>query len=106
LPHVLLGLTITIVLIGLNYRGIQTSARLGKTTTFTFLTLVIIFALAGQAMVPREFSSIVQPRSAPVRVAGLAGCPWLLSGFESVGKCAEGSSAWVFRPAIFQSRFY
>src|SRR4030088_1748481 len=27
LPHVLLGLTITVALIGLNYQGIQTSAR-------------------------------------------------------------------------------
>ena len=47
LPHMLLGLTITVLLTWLNYRGIQASARLSKTTTFTFLTLVIIFALAG-----------------------------------------------------------
>src|ERR1700732_2733356 len=45
LPHVLLGLTITVVLIGLNYQGTQTSARLGKTTTFNFFTLVGTFAL-------------------------------------------------------------
>src|SRR3981081_1150386 len=47
LPHMLLGLAITVLLTWLNYRGIQASARLSKTTTFTFLTLVIIFALAG-----------------------------------------------------------
>ena len=47
LPHMLLGLTLTLLLTWLNYRGIQASARLSKTTTFTFLTLVIIFALAG-----------------------------------------------------------
>src|SRR6202162_5359700 len=47
LPHMVLGLTITVLLTWLNYRGIQASARLSKTTTFTFLTLVVIFALAG-----------------------------------------------------------
>src|SRR5580693_5092358 len=47
LPHLVLGLAITIGLTWLNCRGIQASARLGKTTTFTFLTLVIVLALAG-----------------------------------------------------------
>src|ERR1700758_3926122 len=47
LPHLLLGFAIAISLTWLNYRGIQASARLGKWTTFTFLTLVVIFALAG-----------------------------------------------------------
>src|ERR1700740_548100 len=46
LPHMLLGLSLTIFLTWLNYRGIQASARLSKTTTFTFLTLVVVFALA------------------------------------------------------------
>src|SRR5713101_5728541 len=47
LPHIMLGLTITVLLTWLNCRGIQASARLGKGTTFTFLTLLVIFALAG-----------------------------------------------------------
>src|SRR5215471_13192103 len=47
LPHTLLGLGLTVVLTWLNYRGIQASARLGRTTTFTFLTMVVIFALTG-----------------------------------------------------------
>src|SRR6202140_4939860 len=47
LPHVLLGLAITIALTWINYRGIQASARVGKTTPFTFLTLVVVFAAAG-----------------------------------------------------------
>jgi len=45
-PHLVLGLIITIVLTWVNYRGIRAGALLGKTTTFTFLTLVVIFALA------------------------------------------------------------
>ena len=43
----MLGLAITVLLTWLNYRGIQARARLGKGTTFTFLTLVVVFVLAG-----------------------------------------------------------
>jgi amino acid transporter len=90
LPHVLLGFTITIVLIWLNYRGIQTSARLGKTTTFTFLTLVVVFALAGASHgSPANFRPWFS--HAPLLSVLLVWqvVPWLLAGFESVGKCAE-----------------
>jgi amino acid transporter len=47
LPHMILGLLLTISLTWLNYRGIQASARLSKTTTFVFLSMVVMFALAG-----------------------------------------------------------
>jgi len=90
LPHVVLGFTITIVLIWLNYRGIQTSARLGKTTTFTFLTLVVVFALAGASHgSPANFRPWFS--HAPLLSVLLVWqvVPWLLAGFESVGKCAE-----------------
>lgn len=90
LPHVLLGLTLTVVLTWLNYRGIQASARLGKTTTFTFLTMVIIFALAGA-----RYGSVANlhplfshaPLLSILLVWQLV--PWLVSGFESVGKYVE-----------------
>src|SRR5246127_466798 len=90
LPHMLLGLTLTISLTWLNYRGIQASARLSKTTTFTFLTLVIIFALAGAN---HGSVSNFHPlfSHAPLLSILLVWqvVPWLVSGFESVGKCAE-----------------
>jgi len=93
LPHVLLGLTLTLVLTWLNYRGIQASARLGKTTTFTFLAMVIIFALAGArhgsvANLHPLFSH--SPLLSILLVWQVV--PWLVSGFESVGKCAEEAS--------------
>jgi len=93
LPHMLLGLTLTIVLTWLNYRGIQASARLGKTTTFTFLTMVVIFALAGAkhgsaANLHPLFSHT--PLLSVLLVWQVV--PWLVSGFESVGKCAEEAS--------------
>ena len=90
LPHILLGLTITIALTWLNYRGIQASARLGKTTTFTFLTLVIVFAAAGATHgSPANLRPLFS--HAPLLSVLLVWqvVPWLISGFESVGKCAE-----------------
>src|ERR1700674_4269026 len=47
LSHLFVGVGLTIALTWVNYSGIRAGARLGKTTTFTFLTLVVIFALAG-----------------------------------------------------------
>jgi amino acid transporter len=93
LPHVLLGLAITAVLSWLNYRGIQASASFMKWSTFTFLTLVIIFALAGAkhgnaANLQPLFSH--SPLLSVLLVWQIV--PWLLSGFESVGKCAEEAS--------------
>lgn len=93
LPHLILGLVITIVLSWLNYRGIQASARFMRWTTFTFLTLVIIFAIAGA-----KHGSVANLRPlfshGPLLSVLLVWqiVPWLLSGFESVGKCAEEAS--------------
>src|SRR6201993_2137137 len=47
LPHLVLGLAIAVFFTWLNYRGIQASTRFLKFTTFSFLALVIGFALAG-----------------------------------------------------------
>jgi basic amino acid/polyamine antiporter, APA family len=93
LPHMILGLTITVLLTWLNYQGIQASSRLAKTTTFTFLTLVVIFALAGAK---HGDASNFYPlfSHAPLLSILLVWqvVPWLLGGFESVGKCVEEAS--------------
>ncbi len=93
LPHIVLGLLLTVALTWLNYRGIQASARLSKTTTFTFLSLVIVFALAGArhgsvANLHPLFSHT--PLLSVLLVWQVV--PWLVSGFESVGKYAEEAS--------------
>lgn len=93
LPHIILGLMITLFLTGLNYRGIRASTRFLKLTTFTFLTLVIIFALAGAKHgSTANFYPLFS--HAPVISILLVWqvVPWLMSGFESVGKCAEEAS--------------
>src|SRR5262249_36603298 len=93
LPHLLLGLILTVALTWLNYRGIQASARLSKTATFTFLTLVIVFALAGAW---HGSASNFRPLFSHTPLLSVLlvwqVVPWLVSGFESVGKCAEEAS--------------
>ena len=93
LPHLLLGVTLTVLLTGLNYRGIQASARVSKTTTFTFLSLVIVFALAGAR---HGSASNFHPLFSHTPLLSILlvwqVVPWLLSGFESVGKVAEEAS--------------
>jgi amino acid transporter len=90
LPHMLLGLTLAVLLTWLNYRGIQASARLSKTATFTFLTLVIIFALAGarHGSVSNLYPLFSHTPLLSILLVWQV-VPWLVSGFESVGKVAE-----------------
>jgi amino acid transporter len=93
LPHILLGLLIAVFFTWLNYRGIRASTRFLKLTTFTFLTLVIIFALAGaEHGSPANFRPLFShsPLISILLVWQLV--PWLMSGFESVGKAAEEAS--------------
>jgi amino acid transporter len=94
LPHLVLGVIITVLLTWVNYRGIRAGARVGKITTFTFLTLVVIFALAGARHgAPANLHPLFS--HAPLMSVLLVWqiVPWLLSGFESVGKyCEEASS--------------
>jgi amino acid transporter len=93
LGHVILGLTITVLLTWLNYRGIQASARFLKWTTFTFLGCVVIFATAGFG---HGSLSNFRPLFAHAPLISIflvwQVTPWLLSGFESVGKGAEEAS--------------
>ena len=93
LPHVALGLVITVVLVWLNYRGVQASAIVAKTTTFTFLALVMVFALAGAANgTPGNFHPLFSHSPLISILLVWQVVPWLLGGFESVGKYAEEAS--------------
>lgn len=91
--RVVLGLTITALLTWLNYRGIQASARFLKWTTFTFLSLVVIFATEGFS---HGSISNLRPlfSHSPLISVLLVWqiTPWFLTGFESVGKGAEEAS--------------
>jgi APA family basic amino acid/polyamine antiporter len=93
LPHLVLGLAIAIFFTWLNYRGIHTSTRFLKFTTFTFLALVIGFALAGAK---HGAASNLHPLFSHSPLISILlvwqVVPWLMSGFESVGKSAEEAS--------------
>src|SRR6266849_5622034 len=94
LPHVLRGLVLTVALSWVNYCGIGAGARLGKIATFTFLALVIVFALAGARHgAPTNFYPLFShaPLISVLLVWQIV--PWLLSGFESVGKYSEEASS-------------
>jgi len=91
--HLILGLTITVLLTWLNYRGIQAGATFLRWTTFAFLGCVVIFAAAGFGHgSPSNFRPLMA--HAPLMSIFLVWqvTPWLLSGFESVGKGAEEAS--------------
>jgi amino acid transporter len=93
LGHLILGMTITVLLTWLNYRGIQAGARFLKWTTFAFLSCVVIFAAAGFGHgSPSNFRPLLA--HGPLMSIFLVWqvTPWLLSGFESVGKGAEEAS--------------
>ncbi|HEY6939503.1 MAG TPA: APC family permease, partial [Terriglobales bacterium] len=74
-------------------RGIQSSARAAKWITFIFLALVVVFAGAG---VSHGRLSNLHPlfSHGPLLSVLLVWqvVPWLLAGFESVGKYAEEAS--------------
>ena len=93
LPHIVLGLIITGFFTWLNYYGIHASAKFLKFTTFTFLTLVMVFALAGgQHGAASNFRPLFS--HAPLLSILLVWqvVPWLMSGFESIGKSSEEAS--------------
>src|SRR5437868_1524032 len=47
LPHVIAGLTLTAVIVAINYRGVQISARFQNWTTFGLLAIFAVFSTLG-----------------------------------------------------------
>ncbi len=93
LPHIVLGLIITAFFTCLNYYGIHASAKFLKFTTFTFLTLVVVFALAGaQHGTIRNFHPLFSHAPLISILLVWQVVPWMMSGFESVGKSSEEAS--------------
>ncbi len=93
LPHVLIGLGLTVFLAALNYRGIRLSATFQNWTTFGVLTLFVIFVSCGAA---RGSLQNFPPLFSRVRLVSvllvIQIVPYFMTGFESVAKCAEEAS--------------
>jgi basic amino acid/polyamine antiporter, APA family len=93
LPQLLIGVALTAVLTWINYRGIRMSATFQRITTFALLGLFAIFALGGlthgsSANLSPAFSH--SPWVSVLLVLQIV--PYFMTGFESVGKCAEEAS--------------
>jgi APA family basic amino acid/polyamine antiporter len=101
LPHLAIGLALTIFLTVLNYRGIRLSASFQNWTTFGVITLVISFVFAGA-----RYGSIENFRpmfNGPAIVSVLLVLqvvPYFMTGFESIGKASEEASS-EFQPRRF-----
>jgi amino acid transporter len=103
LPHLALGLGLTVGFVALNYRGVALSARFLRWTTFAVLALVAAFAGGGLrhgslANLHPGFSH--SPALSVLLVWQIV--PYFLTGFDSVGKCAEEASP-SFRPGSFST---
>jgi APA family basic amino acid/polyamine antiporter len=106
LPHLWAGLLLTVVIVLVNYRGVQISAHFQNATTFGLLGIFAVFTTLG------FFKGNVanwQPPFADNR--GVLGAfastllvlqivPYFMTGFEAVPKCSEEASA-NFKPRHF-----
>ncbi len=94
LPRVLLGAALLLFLATLNYRGIRLTATFQNWTTFAVLALFAVLVACGAARgTPRNF---LPPFSHVPSVSVLLVMqivPYFMTGYESVGKCAEEAHA-------------
>jgi amino acid transporter len=106
LPHVVLGIVLTLAITIINYRGIRLSARFQTWTTFGLLAVFCVFAPLGlyhgrlDQMQPlfSQGPGLTDAWLSTLAVLGIA--PYFLTGFETVPKCAE-EAADAFDPRRF-----
>jgi amino acid transporter len=106
LPHLVLGIVLTLAITIINYRGIRLSARFQTWTTFGLLAVFCVFAPLGlwhgaldQMQPPfAQGAGLTDALLSTLAVLGIA--PYFLTGFETVPKCAE-EAADTFDPRRF-----
>ena len=95
LPHLLLGLGTTALIVWVNYRGIRHSTALQNWTTFGLLAVFALFSVLGLS---RGDADNLPPYFADDRgfgggilsvLAVLPIVPYYLMGFETIPKCSE-----------------
>ncbi len=93
LPHLVIGLGLTVLLTILNYRGIRLSATFQNWTSFGTLALFVDFVGLG---VSHGRPANVQPLFTHTPLVSILLViqivPYFMTGFESVGKAAEEAS--------------
>lgn len=90
LPHLAIGLAITVAIAALNYRGIRATATFQNWMTAGLLLLTALFVACGFARgSSANFTPLFSHPSWLAVLLVLQVVPFYLTGFESVGKCAE-----------------
>ncbi len=101
LPHLLIGLGLTALLTTLNYRGIRLSATFQNWTSFGTLSLFMVFVAFGVSHgSTHNFPPLFTHAPLVSFLLVLQVVPYFMTGFESVSKAAEESTA-EFRSRSF-----
>lgn len=90
LPHLIIGLGLTALITGLNYRGIKISSTFQNWMTFGLLALFALFGSFGVAHgAARNFPPLFSHSGVISVLLMIQVVPYFMTGFESVPKCAE-----------------
>ncbi len=90
LPRVAIGAALTLLLAWVNYRGIRLSATFLNWTTAGVLGLFALLAAFGAAKgTPANVSPLFSHTPLVSTLLVMQIVPYFMTGFESVGKCAE-----------------
>jgi len=116
LPHLAIGLALTVLVTLVNYRGIRLSATFQNWTTFGTLALFVIFVAIGVTRgSPVNFPPVFTHTPFVSILLVLQIVPYFMTGFESVTKAAEeanpqfhaqGFSRAIFAAIIVGAVFY
>jgi basic amino acid/polyamine antiporter, APA family len=94
LPHLIIGLGLTALLTTLNYRGIRLSATFQNWTAFGTLALFVVFVALGVSKgSTRNFPPLFTHAPLVSFLLVVQIVPYFMTGFESVSKAAEESTA-------------
>jgi amino acid transporter len=99
LPHLAIGVVMTLAIAFVNYRGIHFSTRLQNWTTFALLAIVCVFVPLGcwrgnvEQMQPlfSQGDDLAGVLLSTLPVMAIA--PYFLTGFETIPKCSEEAAA-------------
>src|SRR5215510_8292003 len=106
LPHLWAGLLLTAVIVLVNYRGVQISAKFQNATTFGLLSIFAVFTTLGlfKGNVANWQPPFADNRGVLGALAStllvLQIVPYFMTGFEAVPKCSEEASV-NFKPRHF-----
>jgi APA family basic amino acid/polyamine antiporter len=104
LPHVIIGLGLTGLLTGLNYRGVRLSATFQNWTAFGTLALFVVFVSFGISKgSPRNFPPLFTHGGFVSVLLVMQIVPYFMTGYESVAKAAEESSAEFRNSGFFKA---